>query len=158
MPNNFRHIGLIHLMLPNAKIIDARREPMACCFSNLKQLFASGQEFTYSTLDIARYYRTYLELMQHWDEVLPGRVLRILHEDVVDDLGGNVRRILDFCGLEFEPACVEFYKTERSVRTASSEQVRRPIFREGLDQWKHYEPWLGGLKDALGDALVRYRQ
>jgi len=158
MPNNFRHIGLIHLMLPNAKIIDARREPMACCFSNLKQLFARGQEFTYSTQDIARYYRTYLELMQHWDEVLPGRVLRILHEDVVDDLGGNVRRILDFCGLEFEPACVEFYKTERSVRTASSEQVRQPIFREGLDQWKHYEPWLGGLKDALGDALVRYRQ
>ncbi|MGO8855186.1 MAG: tetratricopeptide repeat-containing sulfotransferase family protein [Steroidobacteraceae bacterium] len=158
MPNNFRHIGLIHLMLPNAKIIDARREPMACCFSNLKQLFARGQEFTYSTQDIARYYRTYLELMQHWDEVLPGRVLRILHEDVVDDLGGNVRRILDFCGLEFDPACVEFYKTERSVRTASSEQVRQPIFREGLDQWKHYEPWLGGLKDALGDALVRYRQ
>ena len=158
MPNNFRHIGLIHLMLPNAKIIDARRAPMACCFSNLKQLFASGQEFTYSTLDIARYYRTYLELMQHWDEVLPGRVLRIRHEDVVDDLGGNVRRILDFCGLEFEPACVEFYKTERSVRTASSEQVRQPIFREGLDQWKHYEPWLGELKDALGDALVRYRQ
>jgi tetratricopeptide (TPR) repeat protein len=158
MPNNFRHVGLIHLMLPNAKIIDARREPMACCFSNLKQLFASGQEFTYSTLDIARYYRTYLELMQHWDEVLPGRVLRIRHEDVVDDLGGNVRRILDFCGLEFEPACVEFYKTERSVRTASSEQVRQPIFREGLDQWKHYEPWLGELKDALGDALVRYRQ
>jgi hypothetical protein len=96
--------------------------------------------------------------MQHWDEVLPGRVLRIRHEDVVDDLGGNVRRILDFCGLEFEPACVEFYKTERSVRTASSEQVRQPIFREGLDQWKHYEPWLGELKDALGDALVRYRQ
>ena len=158
MPNNFRHVGLIHLMLPNAKIIDARREPMACCFSNLKQLFASGQEFTYSTLDIARYYRTYLELMQHWDEVLPGRVLRIRHEDVVDDLGSNVRRILDFCGLEFEPACVEFYKTERSVRTASSEQVRQPIFREGLDQWKHYEPWLGELKDALGDALVRYRQ
>ena len=158
MPNNFRHIGLIHLMLPNAKIIDARREPMACCFSNLKQLFASGQEFTYSTLDIARYYRTYLELMQHWDEVLPGRVLRIRHEDVVDDLGGNVRRILDFCGLEFEPACVEFYKTERSVRTASSEQVRQPIFREGLDQWKHYDPWLGELKGALGDALVRYRQ
>ena len=158
MPNNFRHVGLIHLMLPNAKIIDARREPMACCFSNLKQLFASGQEFTYSTLDIARYYRTYLELMQHWDEVLPGRVLRIRHEDVVDDLGGNVRLLLDHCGLPFEPACVEFYKTERSVRTASSEQVRQPIFREGLDQWKHYEPWLGELKDALGDALVRYRQ
>ena len=157
MPNNFRHIGLIHLMLPNARIIDARREPMACCFSNLKQLFANGQEFTYSIEDIARYYRTYLELMQHWDEVLPGRVLRVLHEDVVDDLEGNVRRLLEFCGLEFEPACVEFHKTERSVRTASSEQVRQPIFREGLDQWKNYEPWLVPLRDALGDAIIRYR-
>jgi tetratricopeptide (TPR) repeat protein len=157
MPNNFRHLGLIHLILPNAKIIDARREPMACCFSNLKQLFASGQEFTYSVEDIARYYRTYLELMQHWDGVLPGKALRICHEDVVDDLEGNVRRILDFCGLEFEPACVEFHKTERSVRTASSEQVRRPIYREGLDQWKNFEPWLDELKAALGDALVRYR-
>jgi tetratricopeptide (TPR) repeat protein len=157
MPNNFRHLGLIHLILPNAKIIDARREPMACCFSNLKQLFASGQEFTYSIEDIARYYRTYLDLMAHWDAVLPGRVLRICHEDVVDDLEGNVRRILDFCGLEFEPACVEFHKTERSVRTASSEQVRQPLYREGLDQWKNFEPWLGSLKDALGDAPVRYR-
>jgi tetratricopeptide (TPR) repeat protein len=157
MPNNFRHVGLMHLMLPNARIIDARREPMACCFSNLKQLFASGQEFTYSIEDIARYYHTYLDLMQHWDRVLPGRVLRIWHEDVVEDLAGNVRRILDFCGLEFEPACVEFHKTERSVRTASSEQVRQPIFREGLDQWKNFEPWLGSLKEALGDALVRYR-
>jgi tetratricopeptide (TPR) repeat protein len=158
MPNNFRHIGLIHLMLPNAKIIDARREPMACCFSNLKQLFANGQEFTYSIDDIARYYRTYLDLMEHWDEVLPGRVLRVWHEDVVDDLGGNVRRMLDFCGLEFEPACVDFHKTERSVRTASSEQVRQPIFREGLDQWRHYEQWLAPLKDALGDAPGRYRE
>jgi tetratricopeptide (TPR) repeat protein len=158
MPNNFRHIGLIHLILPNARIIDARREPMACCFSNLKQLFANGQEFTYSIDDIARYYRTYLDLMEHWDEVLPGRVLRIWHEDVVDDLETNVRRVLDFCGLDFEPACVEFYKTERSVRTASSEQVRQPIFREGLDQWKNYEPWLGSLKEALGDALERYRR
>ncbi len=157
MPNNFRHIGLIHLMLPNAKIIDARREPMACCFSNLKQLFASGQEFTYSIEDIARYYRTYLDLMGHWDRVLPGRVLRVEHEAVVDDLEGNVRRILNFCRLEFEPDCVEFHKTERSIRTASSEQVRRPIFREGLDQWTHYEPWLAPLKEALGDALVRYR-
>ncbi len=156
MPNNFRHIGLIHLILPNARIIDARREPMACCFSNLKQLFASGQEFTYSITDIARYYRTYLELMRHWETVLPGRVLRVQHEDVVEDLEGNVRRILDFCGLDFEPACVEFHKTERSIRTASSEQVRQPIFREGLDQWKNYEQWLGPLKDALGDALLSY--
>ncbi len=157
MPNNFRHLGLIHLMLPNARIIDARREPMACCFSNLKQLFANGQEFTYSIEDIARYYRTYLELMRHWDEVLPGRILRVQHEDVVDDLEGNVRRILNFCGLEFEPECIEFHKTERSVRTASSEQVRQPIFREGLDQWANFEPWLEPLKDALGDALNHYR-
>ncbi|HEY1241561.1 MAG TPA: sulfotransferase [Bryobacteraceae bacterium] len=157
MPNNFRHIGLIHLMLPNAKIIDVRREPMACCFGNLKQLFASGQEFTYSIEDIARYYRSYLNLMRHWDTVLPLRVLRVRYERVVEDLEGNVRRILEFCGLEFEPACLEFYKTERSVRTASSEQVRQPIFREGLLQWRNYEPWLGRLKEALGDAVSRYR-
>ena len=154
MPNNFRHIGLIHLMLPNARIIDARREPMACCFSNFKQLFAAGQEFTYSIADIARYYRTYLELMAHWDAVLPGKILRVAHEAVVDDLKGNVRRILDFCELEFEPACVEFHRNERSVRTASSEQVRQPIFRDGLDQWRHFEPWLSPLKEALGDALA----
>ncbi|MGA9028160.1 MAG: sulfotransferase [Steroidobacteraceae bacterium] len=158
MPNNFRHIGLIHLILPNARIIDARREPMACCFSNFKQLFANGQEFTYGIGDIARYYRTYLELMGHWNQVLPGRILRVLHEDVVDDLEGSVRRILEFCGLEFEPACVEFHKTERNIRTASSEQVRRPIFREGLDQWRHFEPWLAPLAEALGDALVSYRR
>jgi tetratricopeptide (TPR) repeat protein len=157
MPNNFRHVGLIRLMLPNAKIIDARRDPMSCCFSNLKQLFAHGQEFTYSAEDIARYYRTYLDLMRHWDEALPGHVLRVQHEDVVDDLEGGVRRMLDFCGLAFEPACVDFHKTQRSVRTPSSEQVRQPIFRDGLDQWKKYEPWLGALKAALGDALVRYR-
>jgi tetratricopeptide (TPR) repeat protein len=157
MPNNFRHIGLIRLMLPNAKIIDARREPMACCFSNFKQLFAHGQEFSYSIEDIARYYRTYLELMRHWDAVLPGHVLRVQHEDLVNDLEGNVRRILDYCGLQFEPACVEFHKTERSVRTASSEQVRQPIFREGLDQWRHYEPWLGPMREALADALTGYR-
>ncbi len=153
MPNNFRHIGLIHLILPNAKIIDARREPMACCFSNFKQLFAAGQEFTYSIEDISRYYRTYVELMEHWDAVLPGRVLRIQHEEVVDDLEANVRRILNYCGLPFEEACLEFHKTKRSVRTASSEQVRRPIFRDGLDQWRHFEPWLGPLKAALGDLV-----
>jgi len=150
MPNNFRHIGLIHLILPNAKIIDARREAMACCFSNFKQLFASGQEFTYGIEDIARYYRSYIELMEHWDTVLPGKVLRVQHEEVVEDLEGNVRRILEFVGLDFEPACLEYYKTERSVRTASSEQVRRPINREGVDQWRNYEPWLKPLRDALG--------
>ena len=152
MPNNFRHIGLIHLILPNAKIIDARREPIACCLSNLKQLFANGQEFTYSVEDIARYYRTYRKLMQHWDEVLPGQILRVNHESVVDDLEGNVRRILDFCGLAFQPACLAFYKTQRSVRTASSEQVRQPIFRDGVDQWKNYAAWLAPLKEALGNT------
>ncbi|HEX4635781.1 MAG TPA: sulfotransferase [Rhizomicrobium sp.] len=157
MPNNFRHVGLIHLMLPQARIIDARREPMSCCFSNLKQLFANGQEFTYSVDDIARYYRTYVDLMRHWDAVLPGRILRVHHEDVVCDLEGSVRRILDFCGLAFEQACVDFHKTRRSVRTPSSEQVRQPIFRDGLDQWTKFEPWLAPLKDALGDARLGYR-
>jgi len=157
MPNNFRHLGLIHLMLPKAKIIDARREPMACCFGNFKQLFAYGQEFAYGLEDIARYYRTYLELMHHWEEVLPGRILRVQHEELVDDLEGQVRRLLEYCELPFESACLEFHKTERSVRTASSEQVRQPIYREGLEQWRHYEPWLGPLKEALGDALTRYR-
>jgi tetratricopeptide (TPR) repeat protein len=158
MPNNFRHLGLIHLMLPNARVIDVRREPMACCWSNLKQLFAGGQEFSYGMEELGRYYRTYLELMRHWDEVLPGRVLRVHYEDVVNDLEGQVRRLLAFCGCEFEPACVEFYKTRRSVRTASSEQVRQPIFRSSLDQWRHYEPWLTPLRDALGDASIRYRE
>jgi tetratricopeptide (TPR) repeat protein len=157
MPNNFRHLGLIRLILPNAKIIDARREPMACCFSNFKQLFAQGQEFTYSLTDIARYYRTYLELMQHWNAVLPGWILRVQHEDLVDDLETHVRRILEFCGLPFEPACLEFHKTVRSVRTASSEQVRQPLYRDGLGQWKNFEPWLGPLSDALGDARSRYQ-
>ena len=157
MPNNFRHVGLIHRILPNATLIDARREPMACCFGNFKQLFAQGQEFTYSLDDIARYYRNYLDLMRHWDTVLPGRVLRVHHEDVVDDLEGQVRRILEHCGLPFDPACLEFHRTRRSVRTASSEQVRQPLYREGLDQWRRYEPWLGPLREALGDALEHYR-
>ncbi|HEY2177670.1 MAG TPA: sulfotransferase, partial [Caulobacteraceae bacterium] len=123
MPNNFRHIGLIHLMLPNARIIDARREPMACCFSNLKQLFAQGQEFAYSIEDIARYYRAYLDLMEHWNHVLPGKILTVRHEEVIDDLEGSVRRLLAHCGLEFEPACLDFHLNRRSVRTPSSEQV-----------------------------------
>ncbi len=154
MPNNFRHVGLIHLILPNARIIDARRGAMSCCFSNLKQLFAQGQEFTYAIQDIGRYYRTYIELMDHWDAVLPGRVLRVQHEDVIDDLESSVRRILGYCGLPFEPACLEFHKTRRSVRTPSSEQVRQPIFRDGLDQWKNFSPWLDPLRDILGPDLV----
>ena len=158
MPNNFRHVGLIHLMLPGATIIDVRREPMACCFSNLKQLFASGQEFTYGIDSLARYYRSYLELMRHWDRVLPGRVLRVGYEDVIEDIEGSVRRLLQLCGLEFEPQCVEFYRTARNVSTASSEQVRQPLFRTGISQWRHYQPWLGELEHSLGDALVRYRE
>jgi tetratricopeptide (TPR) repeat protein len=152
MPNNFRHLGLIHLILPNAKIIDARRDPLACCFSNYKQLFASGQQFTYGVDDITRYYQMYVSLMAHWDHALPGKVLRVQHEEVVGDLETSVRRILEFCELDFEPACVEFHKTERRIHTASSEQVRQPINREGIDQWRNFEPWLGPLKAALGRA------
>jgi tetratricopeptide (TPR) repeat protein len=150
MPNNFRHIGIIQLLLPNARIIDARRSPLACCFSNFKQLFASGQEFTYSLEDIARYYLSYVALMNHWDAALPGKVLRVQHEELVEDLTGHVHRLLAFCGLDFEPACVEYHKTDRSIRTASSEQVRQPINRAGLDQWRHFEPWLEPLKRELG--------
>jgi tetratricopeptide (TPR) repeat protein len=151
MPNNFRNLGLIHLILPNARIIDARRDPLACCLSNYKQLFASGQQFTYSIDDITRYYRMYVELMDHWDATLPpGRILRVQHEDVVTDLEANVRRILEYCGLPFETGCLEFHRTERTVHSASSEQVRRPINREGVDQWRCYEPWLGPFKEALG--------
>lgn len=149
MPNNFMHIGLIKLILPNAKIIDARREPMACCFSGFKQLFGDGQEFTYGLDSIARYYRAYERLMCHWDEVLPGFVLRIQHEDVVNDLESQVHRILDFCGLPFEQSCIDFYKTKRAIKTPSSEQVRQPIYRSGLEQWKNYESHLGQLIEAL---------
>ena len=149
MPNNFRHIGLIHLILPKAKIIDARRDAMDCCFSGFKQLFAEGQEFTYGLAEIGRYYRDYVALMEHWDRVLPGRVLRVQHEDVLDDLEGQVRRMLDYIGVPFDPACLDFHKTDRAVRTASSEQVRRPISRAGVGAWKPYEEWLGPLREAL---------
>ena len=157
MPNNFFHVGLIRLILPNAKVIDARRHPMACCFSGYKQLFGEGQEFSYGLREIGNYYRQYVKLMDHWDRVLPGFVLRVQHEDVVDNLESQVRRILDFCGLPFEQACVDYHETERSIRTPSSEQVRQPIFRSGLEQWRHYEPWLDALKEALGpEVLERY--
>ena len=149
MPNNFRHIGLIHLILPNATIIDARRDPMDCCFSGFKQLFAEGQEFTYGLEEIGRYYADYVELMDHWDAVLPGHVLRVNHEDVLDDLEGQTRRMLDQIGLPFEEECLAFHKTQRAVRTASSEQVRQPITRAGQGAWKPYEEWLDPLKAAL---------
>lgn len=150
MPNNFRHIGLIHLILPNAKIIDARRHPMACCFSGFKQLFAEGQEFTYGQEEMGRYYKGYTELMSHWDKVLPGKILRVQYEDVVDDLETQVKRILDYCGLPFEDSCLTFHKTVRAVKTPSSEQVRQPIYKSGLEQWKNFEPYLDPLKEALG--------
>jgi len=153
MPNNFLHVGLIQLILPNAKIIDARRHPMATCFSGFKQHFARGQNFSYDLGDIGHYYRDYVDLMAHFDAVLPGRVHRVLYEDMVSDTEAEVRRLLDYCGLPFEGACLKFYENDRAVRTASSEQVRQPIFRGGLDQWRHYEPWLDALKTALGTAL-----
>ena len=154
MPNNFRHIGLILSILPNARIIDARRAPMACCFSGFKQLFAEGQEFTYSQQDIGRYYAGYVELMDHWKRLYPESILQVNYEDVVDDLEPQVRRMLDFLGVPFEPACVEFHRTKRSVRTASSEQVRQPIYRSGIEQWRHFEPWLDDLKNALGPEVL----
>ena len=150
MPNNFRHIGLIHLILPNATIIDARRDAMDCCFSGFKQLFAEGQDFTYGLTEIGRYYRDYVGLMDHWDSVLPGRVLRVNHEDVLDDLEGQTRRMLDHIGLPFEESCLDFHRTERAVRTASSEQVRRPLNRSGQGAWKPYAPWLSKLEKELG--------
>ncbi|MFT5758634.1 MAG: tetratricopeptide (TPR) repeat protein [Alteromonadaceae bacterium] len=149
MPNNFLHLGLIKLILPNAKIIDARRSPMACCFSGFKQLFAEGQDFSYNLEDIGRYYQTYLKLMSHWDEVLPDFVLTVNHEDVVDDLEKEVRRILDFCGLPFEQSCLDFHKTKRNIKTPSSEQVRQPIYKSATEQWRYFEPYLTPLKKVL---------
>lgn len=149
MPNNFLHIGLIRLILPNAKIIDARRAPMACCFSGFKQLFAEGQDFSYNLEDIARYYQAYLKIMTHWQQVLPNFVLTVNHEDVVEDLETQVRRILDFCGLEFEQSCLDFHKTKRNIKTPSSEQVRQPIYKSATEQWRHFEQHLAPLKKVL---------
>ena len=157
MPNNFRHLGLIHLILPNARIIDARRNPMDCCWSGFKQLFAEGQEFTYGLEEIGHYYRGYVDLMNHWNSVLPeGRILKVQHEDVLADLEGQVHRILDYCGLPFEQACIDFHQTDRAIRTASSEQVRKPINTSGVSQWKPFEDHLAPLKTALGPALEDY--
>ncbi|GHD14104.1 hypothetical protein GCM10007052_17440 [Halioglobus japonicus] len=156
MPNNFVHVGLIQLVLPNARIIDARRHPMDCCFSGFKQLFASGQGFTYGQQRIGQYYREYVELMDHWDAVLPGRVLRVQYEEMVADTENQVRRLLDYCGLPFEEACLNFHDNTRTVRTASSEQVRQPINRSGMDRWRPFEEWLDPLKEALGPVLERY--
>ena len=156
MPNNFAHVGFIHLMLPNAKIVDARRHPLGCCFSGFKQHFARGQNFTYDLGEIGRYYRDYVELMAHFDAVLPGRVHRVLYENMVEDTEGEVRRLLDYCGLPFEESVLRFHENQRAVRTASSEQVRQPIFKEGVDHWRHFEPWLAPLEKALGDVVSSY--
>lgn len=157
MPNNWIHVGLIALILPNAKIIDARRDAMATCFSAFKQHFARGQAFSYDLAELGQYYRDYLDLMAHFDAVAPGRIHRVRYEALVANTEAEVRKVLAYCGLPFEPACLEFYATERPVRTASSEQVRRPIFREGLDQWRNYEQWLEPLKQALGSAALNDR-
>jgi len=156
MPNNFRHVGLIHAILPNAKIIDARRHPLGCCFSNFKQYYARGQNFSYNLTDMGRFYRDYVDLMAHFDEVLPGRVHRVFYEDTVADTEKVVREMLEYCGLEYEPECLRFFESQRPVRTASSEQVRQPIYREGIEQWQHYEKWLDPLKEALGEVLDAY--
>ena len=152
MPNNFRHIGLIQLIFPNAKVIDARRHPMACCFSNFKQLFGQGQDFSYGLEEIGRYYRGYVALMDHWESVLPEKILRVQYEDVVEDLESQVRRLLDFLGLPFDQRCIEFHKTERAVHTPSAEQVRQPLYKSGVEQWKNFEPFLDPLKESLGIA------
>ena len=156
MPNNFAHVALIHLMFPNASIIDARRHPMACCFSNFKQHFARGQSFSYTLQDMGRYYRDYVELMAHFDEVLPGRIQRVHYENVVADTESEVRRVLEYCNLPFEEGCLRFFENDRPVRTASSEQVRQPIYKEGVDHWRHFEPWLEPLKNTLGAVQELY--
>ena len=154
MPNNFRHVGLIKLILPNAKIIDARRNPLDCCFSGFKQLFAEGQEFTYDLQDIGQYYRDYLDLMDHWDEMLPGFILRVNNEDIISDLEGEVRRMLNFCELGFEESCLLFHQTKRDVRTPSAEQVRQPVSRAGVNNWEPFEEFLSPLKEALGKEVL----
>jgi tetratricopeptide (TPR) repeat protein len=151
MGPNFLHVGLIQLMLPNARIIDARRAPLGCCFANFKQHFQSGAWFTYSLEDLGRYYRDYVSLMAHFDTVLPGRIHRVSYEDLVQDLEGQVRRLLDYCGLPFEEQCLRFHETHRSIATVSSEQVRQPLYTGSLEQWRNFAPWLGPLKEALGD-------
>jgi len=155
MPNNFRHIGLIHLIMPNARIIDARRYPLDCCFSMFKQLFAQGQEFTYGLAEAGSYYKSYAKLMNHWDNVLPNKILRVNNEDIIEDLEGQVSRMLEFLDLPFEDSCISFYETDRSVRTASSEQVRKPINKSGMDRWKPYAQNLKPLLDGLGQELVK---
>ena len=156
MPNNFAHLGLMHLILPNARIIDARRHPLGGCFSCFKQHFARGQTFTYDLDELGHYYADYVELMAHFDAVLPGRVHRVIYERMVEDTEVEVRRLLEYCGLPFEEGVLRFHENQRAVRTASSEQVRQPIFRDALEQWRHFDSWLQPLRSALGPVLDRY--
>lgn len=156
LPNNWMFVPFIHMVLPNAKIIDARRHPLGCCMSNFRQHFARGQDFTYDLTDLGRYYSDYVRLMAHMDAVMPGRVHRVIYERMVDDTETELRALLDYCGLDFEQACLEFYKTERAVRTASSEQVRKPIYKDAAEEWRRYELHLGPLKEALGPVLEAY--
>jgi tetratricopeptide (TPR) repeat protein len=156
LPNNWAYAGFIHLVLPNAKIVDARRHPLDCCFSNFRQHFAKGQAFTYGLAEIGRYYADYVRAMDHYDRVLPGRVHRVIHERLLEDPEAEVRALLAYLGLPFEDACLAFHASSRPVRTASSEQVRRPINRDGVGQWLPFEPWLGSLVDALGDLPETY--
>ena len=156
LPNNWAYVGLIHLVLPNAKIIDARRHPLDCCFSNFRQHFARGQAFSYDLGHMGRYYSDYVRAMAHFAAVLPGRVHRVIHEAVLHDPETEIRALLAYLGLPFEEACVNFHENKRAVRTASSEQVRRPINRDGVDQWKPYDRHLGPLKAALGGLWESY--
>ena len=156
LPNNFSHVGLIHLMLPNATLIDARRHPMDACFSAYKQHFADGQTYSYDLVDLGRYYRAYLSLMDHWDAVLPGKVLRFDYEGLIADPETQIRRLLAHCRLPFEPACLAFHETRRAVRTASAEQVRQPLYASGVGYWRHFEKQLEPLRQALGDCLRRF--
>jgi hypothetical protein len=156
LPNNWMFVPFIQMVLPNAKIIDARRHPLACCMSNFRQHFARGQDFTYDLVDLGRYYSDYVRLMAHMDKVMPGRVHRVIYERMIDDTEGEVRALLEYCGLDFEPGCLEFYNTERAVRTPSAQQVRRPIYKDAADEWRQYEAHLAPLKDALGPVLEAY--
>ncbi|WP_197018428.1 tetratricopeptide repeat-containing sulfotransferase family protein [Sphingomonas sp. URHD0057] len=157
-PGNWKFIGLIHCMLPNARIIDVRRNPMDCCFANYFRYYGSAADHSFSQSGMGRYYADYVAAMRHFDEVLPGRVHRLIHDDLVDDLEGEVRRLLNYVGVPFDEACLRFYETERAVHTPSSEQVRRPINRAGFGKWRNYEPWLGDLKGALGETLGNWRE
>ena len=156
LPGNWCYLGLIHLLFPRASIIDARRHPLGCGFSCYKQLFARGQKFAYDLAEIGRFYRDYASLTQHFDTALPGRVHRVYYEQLVADPEAELRRLLEYCGLPFEEQCLRFYENRRAVTTISSEQVRLPIYSEGVDHWRHYEPWLGPLREVVSELVARY--